>query len=152
MGVFPDGLRSALVEGSSRSSRLTEVTMSSASGKTGRDDDARNGELTHDTSAEVGRRLREVEASRPTPLVLDLRELRFMDSTGLGELVRAQQRARKGGCRLILVKREGPIERILAISGLAEELEMANDIPPNKTTWGGMPSLHVTDRADAVIG
>jgi RND superfamily putative drug exporter len=91
------------------------------------------GELTHDTSAELGRRLREAEASAPTTLVIDLRELRFMDSMGLSELVRAQHRARDAGCRLIIVKREGPIERILAISGLAEELETANDVPPNKT-------------------
>jgi anti-anti-sigma factor len=89
-----------------------------------------HGELTVDTATDLARRLAEVERAQPATLVLDLRELRFLDSTGLSELVRAHQRARSAGRRLILVKRAGPIERILAISGLAEEFETTTDVPP----------------------
>ena len=51
--------------------------------------------------------LRRVEEARPSCVVLDLRELRFLDSCGLARLLAARRRARKAGHRLLLVR--GPL-------------------------------------------
>src|SRR5437588_4940145 len=62
------------------------------------------GELDLATAPLLADRLRELEADRPPTLVLDLRGLVFMDSSGLRELFAAQRRAREEGRRLVLVK------------------------------------------------
>ncbi len=51
-------------------------------------------------------------------LIVDLTQLEFLDSTGLGVLIGAHRRAaeRAGSFRLIVV--EGPISRLLNITGL----------------------------------
>ena len=46
-----------------------------------------------------------------------------MDSSGLGELVRAQHRARRENRRLVLIKGEGSIARILAVAGVEATIE-----------------------------
>jgi anti-sigma B factor antagonist len=48
-------------------------------------------------------------------LVVDLRGLTFMDSTGLHELFEARRRASAEGRRLVLVKGSEPIDRVLEI-------------------------------------
>jgi anti-anti-sigma factor len=59
--------------------------------------------------------------------VIDLRELQFMDSAGLAELVHAARRARDDGRRLVLVTGSAPIDRILAVSGVQQALETTAD-------------------------
>ena len=55
-------------------------------------------------------------------LILDLRELRFIDASGLAVLLRAQQRARRAGQRFAVSARARPLERLLALTGLRDEL------------------------------
>jgi anti-sigma B factor antagonist len=55
-------------------------------------------------------------------LVLDLRELTFMDSSGLGALVSLRERARSGGWSLVLSAPQPPVALVLRISGLAQRL------------------------------
>src|SRR3954466_12977356 len=74
--------------------------------------------------------LRRVEEARPSCVVLDLRELRFLDSCGLARLLAARRRARKSGHRLLLVRGPAAIQRLFALSGVAEAFEMVSDIPP----------------------
>ena len=62
-------------------------------------------------------------------VVVDLRELEFMDSTGLRVLVSAHARA--GSTSRFLVVRPpagGPIAKILAIAGVESELDLVDDI------------------------
>ena len=47
--------------------------------------------------------LDEIERDAPPLIVVDLRELQFMDSSGLGELVHADRRARAERRRVVLV-------------------------------------------------
>ena len=54
------------------------------------------------------------DVKKATPPI-DLRELRYMDSSGLRELFSANQRARGEGRRVVLVKGPGPIERVLEV-------------------------------------
>lgn len=58
-------------------------------------------------------------------VVVDVRDLTFIDSTGLGVLVKAHQAAREHGRRFGLVRAEGQVGRLLILTGLAEELLMA---------------------------
>jgi anti-anti-sigma factor len=62
-------------------------------------------------------------------VVLDLRELEFMDSSGLRVLVVAHARATDGGPRFAVVRpREGgAVAKILAIAGLDEELDLLDE-------------------------
>jgi anti-anti-sigma factor len=73
------------------------------------------GELDMQTALDLRRCLREVEADEPDTLTLDLRRLSFMDSSGVGELVSAQRRAREAGRQVVLVKSpDTPLAQVLA--------------------------------------
>jgi anti-sigma B factor antagonist len=73
--------------------------------------------------------LRRVEESRPSCVVLDLRELSFLDSCGLARLLAARRRARRLGHRLVLVRGPKAIQRLFALSAVDEAFEMVNDVP-----------------------
>jgi anti-sigma B factor antagonist len=51
-------------------------------------------------------------------IIVDLTELEFLDSTGLGALIGAHRRALENGGRVRLIVREGAIQRLLNITGL----------------------------------
>jgi anti-anti-sigma factor len=55
-------------------------------------------------------------------VILDLRNLTFMDSSGLGALVGLQERAKVEGWSLVLAAPQRPVAMVLRISGLAERL------------------------------
>ncbi len=59
-------------------------------------------------------------------VVVDLRELEFIDSTGLGVLVKAHDRAREAGRRFALVRGLGQVQRLLGLTGLSEQLAVAD--------------------------
>lgn len=56
------------------------------------------------------------------PMVLDLRELTFLDSSGLGALAGLYERAKTEGWSLVLASPQRPVAMVLRISGLAERL------------------------------
>jgi anti-anti-sigma factor len=63
-----------------------------------------------------------------TGVVLDLRGVTFMDSSGLGLIVECNQRARKHGHRFaIAVGGASDVHRILEMSGLTKVLEFVDD-------------------------
>lgn len=55
-------------------------------------------------------------------VVVDLRGVTFIDSTGLGVLVKAHQLAQERGHRLGLVRGGGQVDRLLKLTGLDAEL------------------------------
>ena len=55
-------------------------------------------------------------------LVLDLRGLSFMDSTGLHLLVALHRRAQRDGLQLTLVAPAAPVDRAIQLCGLDQEL------------------------------
>lgn len=55
-------------------------------------------------------------------MVLDLRELTFMDSSGLGALVKLYERAKAQRWSLTLAAPQPAVAMVLRISGLAERL------------------------------
>jgi anti-sigma B factor antagonist len=58
------------------------------------------------------------------PLVVDLTDVTFMDSTGLAVLLRIDRAAREAGRRLAIACPEGPARLVLAVSGVEDELPL----------------------------
>ena len=60
-------------------------------------------------------------------LVLDLRELAFMDSTGLRTVLRADALAREAGARLALVDGAEPVRRVFEMTGMRKRLTWVDE-------------------------
>ena len=88
------------------------------------------GELDLEHAYTFDEELRGVESARPPCIVLDLRELSFADSCGMGRLIAARRRARRDGRRLLLVRGSHAVDRLLALTALEEEFEIVRDVPP----------------------
>jgi anti-sigma B factor antagonist len=58
-------------------------------------------------------------------LIVDLRDLNFMDSTGLHALVKAHKHARDVGRRFAVIRGGGQIERLLDLTGVGKLLIVA---------------------------
>ncbi len=67
-------------------------------------------------------------ATGKSPLLIDLRAVRFMDSTGINGLIRAHNAMRAKGDRLGLVIDNPTIRRTLAICGLEDILAIHDDL------------------------
>jgi anti-sigma B factor antagonist len=70
-------------------------------------------------------------------VVLDLRELTFMDSAGVHVIVAASICARRDGRRLMVIRGPSQVDRMLALSGAYEVLEMVDVDPPGGSARGG---------------
>ena len=88
---------------------------------------ALRGELDISSAPMLEEALRRLEAGGPSLLVIDLRGLEFMDSTGLRTLVSADQRAREAGRRLAIVRGPEAVDRIFHVTRLDERLELVDD-------------------------
>jgi anti-anti-sigma factor len=85
------------------------------------------GELTLETASLLREALADHEHAAAT-VVLDLRDVAFLDSSGLGELLGAHQRARRQGRRLVLARRaDSQVAQVLDISGLDTTIETVED-------------------------
>jgi anti-sigma B factor antagonist len=78
------------------------------------------GELDVATVQKLGAILEEIKSAGR--LVLDLRGLSFIDSSGLHLLVALNQRAQRHGFQLALVAPAPPVDRAIQVSGLGETL------------------------------
>lgn len=82
------------------------------------------GELDLSSASQVEEILKDLEAEGPALIVLDLRELTFMDSTGLRVMVSADARARDQARRLAIVQGPEPVHRVFRITGLDDHLDI----------------------------
>ena len=86
------------------------------------------GDLDMTTAGPVEERLMELEAGDPPErVVLDLRGLRFIDSTGLSLLLNADSRGRKAGRPVTVVSGTGAPRRILETTGLSRRLDIVEE-------------------------
>ena len=61
-----------------------------------------------------------------TPVVIDMRELEFIDSTGIALLVTALSSSKEGGPEVSFILSSSPaVTRVLELTGLAERLPLA---------------------------
>ena len=84
------------------------------------------GELDLASAPKLEDELKRVEADGPAVIVLDLQSLSFMDSSGLRALLAADARAREAGRRLVLVRGDERVQRVLRITRLDERLEIVD--------------------------
>ena len=85
------------------------------------------GELDISSAPTLADALQRIEADSPPVILVDLRGLEFMDSTGLRTLVNADQRARDAGRRLAIVRGPEAVDRVFNVTRLDERLDLVDD-------------------------
>jgi anti-sigma B factor antagonist len=88
-----------------------------------------SGELDLASAEVLEANLKELESSEPDVLVLDLRELEFMDSTGLRAVIAADARARERGGRLVVVRAPEEVDRVFRLTLMDQHLELVDEPP-----------------------
>jgi anti-anti-sigma factor len=83
-----------------------------------------SGELDVASSQTLEQELSKLQGT--ATVVVDLRGLTFIDSTGLGVLVRAHQLAKEQNRRFGLVRGNGQVDQLLNLTGLDTELLMGD--------------------------
>jgi anti-sigma B factor antagonist len=61
------------------------------------------------------------------PVVFDLRELTFLDSTGLQVILRAEAAARRAGVEFAVVRGPRAVERLFSVMNLEQRLRVVGD-------------------------
>ena len=87
---------------------------------------ALRGEVDVLTVDQVRVALTDAIADRPRAIVVDLADLTFIDSTGLGALVFGFQRARDAGIAFRLARASRGVRQVLVLSGLLEVVELTD--------------------------
>jgi anti-anti-sigma factor len=95
------------------------------------------GELDIATTPKLERAL---DASQARLVVLDLRELAFIDGCGVHAIIRAGICARRAGRRLVLVRVPANVNRMLALTGSSDQVEIG-DVGPVA------PPVHAVQRS-----
>jgi anti-anti-sigma factor len=99
---------------------------------------ALTGDLDVASAPAVEERLVELDRpDAPAVLVLDLRGLSFIDSTGLSLLINTDSRARKAGRHVTIVSGKGAPRRLLETTGLIGRLDVVEE-------WGKPNCVHPT--------
>jgi anti-anti-sigma factor len=65
--------------------------------------------------------------AQPSPVVVDLRDVSFLDSSGLRFLLALNERTSAGGGRFAIVAAGEPVTRVLELSGVEGRLEIVAD-------------------------
>jgi len=86
-----------------------------------------SGEIDAYTAPQFREQMTEAEAQGPKGVIVDLRKVRYLDSTGLGVMMGGAKRARERGGSLALICTNEHVLRILSISGLADLLAIVSD-------------------------
>ena len=95
---------------------------------------ALKGDLDLYTAPRLDDALVEAEGQKWPTLVLDLRELEFLDSMALRLVMRTQARAEQDGRRLLLVRGPAFVERVLNLAGLEPHLQLVDEPPAPAAT------------------
>ena len=93
------------------------------------------GELDLASSPALEEELERAHEAGAQLVVVDLRELEFMDSTGLNALVKAHQQAQEAGRRFGLVQGSPQVQRLLSLTGLDDRV-MIVDAPEDLLSLG----------------
>lgn len=86
-----------------------------------------SGELDIASAPELEQALDQIRPESTTLVIVDLRGLEFMDSTGLSIIVRAHQRLSEHNCELTLIKGPPQVQRLLDLTGLADRLRLVSE-------------------------
>jgi anti-sigma B factor antagonist len=83
------------------------------------------GELDLATRPEFDEALDEAVATGAPQITVDMRELAFIDSTGISTLLRAVDAGRHNGHVVQFLRKDGPVARTLKIAGVSGMLPLA---------------------------
>ena len=67
------------------------------------------------------------EAAARGRVVFDLRRLTFMDTEGLGAILRANERARGSAVELVVVRPRGTTNRVFTLTRAGERLDLVDE-------------------------
>jgi anti-sigma B factor antagonist len=87
--------------------------------------------------ATAPRLVRTLRESQTRLVVLDLRDLAFMDCSGVHAIVDASSSARDAGRRLLLLRGPAHIDRIFALTGHSHDVE-TSDLGPLESPAGAL--------------
>ena len=90
------------------------------------------GEIDLATVDSIRRKIDECVAAGCERLVLDLRGVTFMDSTGLHLVLETHAAAREEGWELLVVEGPDSVQRVFEVTGLRDRLPFV-DAPPSLT-------------------
>jgi anti-anti-sigma factor len=90
---------------------------------------ALRGELDLEHAYTFDEEMRRVEGAHPSCVVLDLRGLSFLDSSGLARLLAVNRRARRERRRLLLVRGPAAVQRLMAITAVGQHFETVTELP-----------------------
>jgi anti-sigma B factor antagonist len=99
---------------------------------------ALSGELDLLSSPALQSAVDAVAASDAELMIIDLRELEFMDSSGLHVIVQAQHRMHELGRRFALIRGPEPVQRLFNLTGVADALTVI-DSPDELLEAHGAP-------------
>lgn len=85
------------------------------------------GELDIASAPQFEEGLARVEGDSPELLVLDLRGVDFIDSTGLRAVIGADERARSAGRRFVIIRGPAAVERVFSVTQLDQRLDIVDD-------------------------
>ena len=89
---------------------------------------ALSGELDLSSALVFDEELKRIEDNADSStLILDLHELKFMDSTGLRLILSAHSRARKCGRQLRIVLANKAMRKIFQLTGMLDRLDIVDD-------------------------
>jgi anti-anti-sigma factor len=142
-------------------SRLADLPPPALRISSTRDDDKHvirlTGELDLTTADGVEQELRRVELTDAHVIVVDLRELRFIDSQGVRLLFHAAMRSLQGTNRLVLLRGGTDVQRIFEICDLdgrlpfVDELEVLVRRHPSGELGSLPPASAVDGAVDALV-
>jgi anti-sigma B factor antagonist len=82
------------------------------------------GELDIAETDDAYKRLLSLPLPRGSQLVLDLRDVTFLDSTGVRLILRARDHATRHGAGFVLVRGPDPVMRVLNVTGLDSQFDI----------------------------
>lgn len=95
------------------------------------------GEFDLSSKKEFVTRLSEVTSTRPEEVILDLRDVAFIDSTGLRLVLEAWNQSQRGGFDFAVLRGEGQVRRLLQETGLDRALPIVEDLPASEHLGAG---------------
>ncbi len=109
------------------------------------------GELDLASSATLSAALAHICKDGTRAVVLDLRRLSFIDSTGIHTVLTAQTLCAEHGCEFRLLPGQAQVQRVFAICGLLDQLPFRDDAPdlPSETSGAVNTSHGVLPRSRA---
>ena len=85
------------------------------------------GEIDLHTAPRLADALDDLIEHGATLVILDARQIDFLDSSGLRVIINCQNRLGEAGGRLLIEGMSGAVQRVLEISGLIEQFRIDNE-------------------------